>query len=1056
MVDIDNTDDIHAALAQLTADVPAPRIDMDDIRLDPNSQEIDDGDNTLLARRVDGEHVTWIARDGNGVQREIDEIYGRYALPRWRDKPVMRVFLSSTFRDMAVERTHLIRTVFPRLKQLALRHGITLQEIDLRWGVTKEQVERGETVAICLDEIDRCRDYPPFFIGMLGERYGWIPEGEALDALDLHAEQRGTNDANADIRQRARELGLSVTEMEIRYGVLDQPPARRHAFFYTRAPELTALLSRRAGNPRDYVDPEHVPMQTRLKDELRASGLVRIDGYRSAAELGEDIERMLGAAILRLARSVNAVSTQYREPMPYSLAANQAIDRQLEAERIDLRRNTRLSSTDSYHWSCGADLSVRLLLVGPPGSGKRALANIECLALQPVTLHCRNGFFNNTLGAIRYLRTVLRGHELIAPWDGLPGLGFREALESIGGRVVICITDVDALADGRDLVALLSLVANRNLKIILTASDPSYAQAAPSFTAIEVGPLDGEDRHAFIGTYLQSFRKKLGPAEADRVAALPLADSPAFLRLLLDELRRGATFETLPILIDAYAGMTTLEDAYELALDTWHHYVAPQDSFGAQWKLALDTLCVATYGVPEGYFTSEHGAGLPPLAWATWLGLAEPVLLMTERGWLLGNRQVRTAIERRGAADQPAARRRFAAFLLAAETRHFPIEASEITLQLMACAEDGSAEDVARLQDWLLETGTVRVLGAYDVELMVQAWRALLAHGGSAALLGERDLPPGASGALVPLLIELRDWPTMEAVMRRALVMAPGDLAPTFASQLAIALWHQRRIDEAVDVIAPSLRAWMQARDGMPPETMAPLLTLIVDDEIASAPWEDVLLAGFEALAQPRSGPPTAAYLALMFATMPFLAKLGQPLLTLAIAHQAILASYELTGTAGEQLRLLSVAEGAHAFNALGKLEETIDLVRQFLDIGKRDGREDATHGRCARALGSALFDLGRWDEARLALDYAWEFEVTQEQDPAVAVLLSAMQAICLVQLRQVDRSREWLGRFTDCAPHAPALAWQTYTWIASSLHDTGRDDECIRLEQSLPPKTTG
>jgi hypothetical protein len=46
-------------------------------------------------------------------------------------------------------------------------------DVDLCWGITVELAERGEVLPICLAEIDRAR---PYFIGMLGERYGWTPE----------------------------------------------------------------------------------------------------------------------------------------------------------------------------------------------------------------------------------------------------------------------------------------------------------------------------------------------------------------------------------------------------------------------------------------------------------------------------------------------------------------------------------------------------------------------------------------------------------------------------------------------------------------------------------------------------------------------------------------------------------------------------------------------------------------------------------------------------------------------------------------------------------------
>ena len=89
------------------------------------------------------------------------------------DQRVIRVFVSSTFRDMQAERDELIKHTFPQLRKLCDERNVVWSEVDLRWGITQKQSERGEVLPICLPEIQRCR---PYFIGVLGERYGWIPE----------------------------------------------------------------------------------------------------------------------------------------------------------------------------------------------------------------------------------------------------------------------------------------------------------------------------------------------------------------------------------------------------------------------------------------------------------------------------------------------------------------------------------------------------------------------------------------------------------------------------------------------------------------------------------------------------------------------------------------------------------------------------------------------------------------------------------------------------------------------------------------------------------------
>ena len=62
----------------------------------------------------------------------------------------IRVFISSTFRDMQAEREELVKRVFPQLRKLCEERGVGWTEVDLRWGVTEEQAQRGEVLPICL------------------------------------------------------------------------------------------------------------------------------------------------------------------------------------------------------------------------------------------------------------------------------------------------------------------------------------------------------------------------------------------------------------------------------------------------------------------------------------------------------------------------------------------------------------------------------------------------------------------------------------------------------------------------------------------------------------------------------------------------------------------------------------------------------------------------------------------------------------------------------------------------------------------------------------------
>jgi len=90
--------------------------------------------------------------------------------PTWR---TVRVFISSTFRDMQAERDWLVKVVFPELRERMALRNLHLVDVDLRWGVTEEEAEQGKVLEIILNEIDHSR---PFFIALLGELYGSIAE----------------------------------------------------------------------------------------------------------------------------------------------------------------------------------------------------------------------------------------------------------------------------------------------------------------------------------------------------------------------------------------------------------------------------------------------------------------------------------------------------------------------------------------------------------------------------------------------------------------------------------------------------------------------------------------------------------------------------------------------------------------------------------------------------------------------------------------------------------------------------------------------------------------
>lgn len=84
----------------------------------------------------------------------------------------IRVFISSTFRDMNEERDYLNTIIFPQIRDYCEQRFLNFMPVDLRWGITEEESRNGLVLASCMEEIDNSR---PFFIGIIGHRYGWMP-----------------------------------------------------------------------------------------------------------------------------------------------------------------------------------------------------------------------------------------------------------------------------------------------------------------------------------------------------------------------------------------------------------------------------------------------------------------------------------------------------------------------------------------------------------------------------------------------------------------------------------------------------------------------------------------------------------------------------------------------------------------------------------------------------------------------------------------------------------------------------------------------------------------
>lgn len=175
----------------------------------------------------------------------------------------IRVFISSTFSDMHAERDYLVKVIFPELRQRLEKHRIHLVDIDLRWGVTKEQADNDMALDLCLQQIDQCR---PFFVGILGQRYGYVPKKiPAFDEPEFGWVQGMT--------------GRSITELEMIHGVLNNHEMLSRSFFYFRNSSFADdVPASKRGEVLSDSDQSALKL-AELKDRIRGAGLPVLEDY---------------------------------------------------------------------------------------------------------------------------------------------------------------------------------------------------------------------------------------------------------------------------------------------------------------------------------------------------------------------------------------------------------------------------------------------------------------------------------------------------------------------------------------------------------------------------------------------------------------------------------------------------------------------------------------------------------------------------------------------------------------------------------------------------------
>ena len=553
----------------------------------------------------------------------------------------IRLFLSSTFRDFAEERDLLVKRVFPALRARLRDRFVELLDVDLRWGITAEEAERGEVLPICLAEIDRAR---PYFICMLGERYGWIPppEGYAADLLE---------------RQpwlRQHQGGKSVTELEILHGVLNNRRMHRRVFFYFRS----SAYARSQGG--DYLpSAEDRARQTKLKRRIRENGLP-VTSYANPEALAMRIERDLWKMLDAEFPATSVPDAFEREQMRHEAYAAPRRRLYLGQERYQAALEAALKAEEP-----------RIIIDGTSGSGKSALlANFfEACRKRHRKYLVHEHYLGASAEAADPHALVRRLIEFIQRATGsteeIPG-----EPQKLMDSLPLWLANASAWTRRRKtrfifvLDSLNSLTAQQDLRwwpaflpkgiTMVVSCLPGPVQDAlkvktevlpgqdkpPKWKTVIVRPLTRAQSTTLLNTYLARFNKKLPASMVRQVQAHPLAINPLFVRILAEELRLFGVHEQLQKRLDHYLSSQTIGDLFERVLQR-----VEKDCGEKQVKTAMTAIWASRAGLTEKEILGI--AKLTPASWAVIRHALDEALLETSGRMIFAHDHVRMSVARR-------------------------------------------------------------------------------------------------------------------------------------------------------------------------------------------------------------------------------------------------------------------------------------------------------------------------------------------------------------------------------------------------------------------------
>ncbi len=579
----------------------------------------------------------------------------------------LRVFVSSTFTDMRAERDELAIHVFPRLRRLCEARAVSWDDVDLRWGITNEQRAEGQVLPICLDEIKKCR---PFFIAILGERYGW-------DKLEL----------SDDLLNREPWLGnypnCSVTELEILHAINEREDIPLQTRFYFREPEFVSRIPKE--ERQQYVEtarPEEVAeFGAEKAEELARSRanklrelkrrITRIDPrlhppYRNPRELGDLVAKDFSEILDMAFPAPEARDPGERERTQHEAVAWSHAEVSLPSGHRQGAYVVRPELGKLLDDHIEGD-DPPLVITGPAGIGKTALLANWILRYEQA--HGSHHILFHSIGASpasstaigivgRLLNEIGSLHGMSLPSSNLDdratglqvALGMFQNLSS-KEQFVLVLDGLDKL-EGRDEeldLEWLPQIFPANVRVLISASAGRALEALNrrNWRAVDLSPLSNDERLELILRCLSSHGRTLEKTRLENIAGASSCALPLFLRVLLDEIRLVDSDLELDYRIAEYLQAKTVTDLFSRVLQRYTQvYDRDRPHLVAE---AMQLLWASRMGLSDMELRDLLSAKDKPLPMGLWSPLRAAIgrsLIEREGTLAFAHRFLRDAVEK--------------------------------------------------------------------------------------------------------------------------------------------------------------------------------------------------------------------------------------------------------------------------------------------------------------------------------------------------------------------------------------------------------------------------